>query len=64
MFQSGEKSREIPTAKPRETFHLSSASLRPYFCDYSTFASPYLDKISLKYPLSQSLVEIIHHLII
>lgn len=50
-----ENSREIPTAKPRDTFHLSSASLRPYFCDYSTFASPYLDKISLKSPLSQSL---------
>ncbi|KAI3702136.1 hypothetical protein L6452_27862 [Arctium lappa] len=54
MFQSGEKSREIPTAKPRETFHLSSASLRPYFCDYSTFASPYLDKISLKVPVGVS----------
>lgn len=40
LFQSGENSREIPTAKPRDTFHLSSASLRPDFCDYSTFASP------------------------
>lgn len=50
LFQSGENSREIPTAKPRDTFHLSSASLRPYFCDYSTFASPYLEKISLKSP--------------
>lgn len=43
------------TAKPRETFHLSSASLRSDFFDYSTFASPYLDKISLKSPLFQSL---------
>lgn len=55
LFQSDENYREIPTTKPRDTFHLSSASLRPYFCDYSTFASPYLDKISLKSSFSQRL---------
>lgn len=45
LFQSDENSREIPTAKPRDTFHLSSASLRPYFCDDSLQVL-----ISNKYP--------------
>jgi hypothetical protein len=29
------ETRSFKAAKPRDTFHLSSASLRPYFCDYS-----------------------------